>query len=293
MENIRISGEKALEAYVIGFEVGSRIGSGLTRHYALGWHTTATVGTMVAAAAAAKVLDLDVHQTKMVLGIAQLITCGVFDLEKMDRGLGSSFDIISPGGISLKLYSSCYLSQWCIDAMFHLIKEYNTKAGDIDEVIYQLPSAMAQTLRYPYPKTALEAIFSMGYCMAAALLDGEVSPKVFTDKKIKRPVAQEIINKVKCIPTNPDMDLTEALQQPHTVTVKLKNKKEYSHNVTFPRGDIRNLMSDEEIEAKFRECASPIFNPKQIACVLELGWRLESLPLLSELTHALLGSEKS
>jgi 2-methylcitrate dehydratase PrpD len=67
----RILGKEALQAYIVGFEVGGKIGAGLGRgHYELGWHPTAPLGTMGAAAACCKILKLDVAQTRVALGIA-------------------------------------------------------------------------------------------------------------------------------------------------------------------------------------------------------------------------------
>jgi 2-methylcitrate dehydratase PrpD len=171
--------------------------------------------------------------------------------------------------------------------MLYLIKEHHIKADDVAEVICQLPSVLAQTLTYSRPETGLEGMFSMEYCMAAALLDGEISPRVFTDDKVRRTEARELVTRVKCVPTEVGMPTDEALRLPQRVTVKVKNGKEYSHEVRFPRGDIRNPMTDEEINDKFRECASLTFTTKQIARVLDLTWNLESLPLLSNLTDLL------
>jgi 2-methylcitrate dehydratase PrpD len=66
-----ISGRKALEAYIIGFEIESKLGAGLNfKHYELGWHATGTLGTMGAAAACSKMLGFDIEQTRTALGIA-------------------------------------------------------------------------------------------------------------------------------------------------------------------------------------------------------------------------------
>jgi 2-methylcitrate dehydratase PrpD len=74
----RISGKEVLQAYIVGFEVGGRIGAGLGRgHYELGWHPTAPLGTMGAAAACSSILKLDVAQTRVALGIAGSEASGV------------------------------------------------------------------------------------------------------------------------------------------------------------------------------------------------------------------------
>jgi 2-methylcitrate dehydratase PrpD len=74
----KISGKEMLLAYVIGYEVGGRIGGGVGRgHYECGWHATATLGTMGATAAGARILQLDPARARMALGIASSEASGV------------------------------------------------------------------------------------------------------------------------------------------------------------------------------------------------------------------------
>ena len=75
----RISGKDILLAYVVGFEVGGRVGAGVGRgHYEhCSWHPTATLGTMGATAACCNILRLDVAHTRMALGIASSEASGV------------------------------------------------------------------------------------------------------------------------------------------------------------------------------------------------------------------------
>src|SRR5437667_1102661 len=58
-------------AYIVGFEVGATLGAAFNpEHYTRGWHATSTIGTLGCAAAAARLLRLDVVQTKNALAIA-------------------------------------------------------------------------------------------------------------------------------------------------------------------------------------------------------------------------------
>jgi 2-methylcitrate dehydratase PrpD len=64
-------GQTALDAYVLGFEIEARLGIRMQpRHYQRGWHPTSTLGTLGAAAAASRVLGLDVEKTSHALAIA-------------------------------------------------------------------------------------------------------------------------------------------------------------------------------------------------------------------------------
>jgi 2-methylcitrate dehydratase PrpD len=65
-------------AYVIGFEIDAALGIALNpEHYTRGWHATSTIGTLGCAAATARLLALDVTQTRHALGIAASMASGL------------------------------------------------------------------------------------------------------------------------------------------------------------------------------------------------------------------------
>ncbi|MEK6711641.1 MAG: MmgE/PrpD family protein [Nitrospinota bacterium] len=65
------SGREVIEAYVIGFEVASKLGAGMNMAlHRNGWHPTCVLGAMGAAAAASKLRGLGVEATRMALGCA-------------------------------------------------------------------------------------------------------------------------------------------------------------------------------------------------------------------------------
>ncbi|HYR89730.1 MAG TPA: MmgE/PrpD family protein [Terriglobia bacterium] len=73
------SGSAVLDAYIAGFEVECRLGLVMNpRHYhERGWHCTSSIGTLGAAAAAARLLKLDAPSTLHALGIAASLACGL------------------------------------------------------------------------------------------------------------------------------------------------------------------------------------------------------------------------
>ena len=67
-----------IDAYILGVEVAARLGRCLNpTHYERGWHPTATLGIFGAAAAAARLLRLDVATTQTALGIAASMAAGI------------------------------------------------------------------------------------------------------------------------------------------------------------------------------------------------------------------------
>ncbi len=76
-EALRASGRSVLEAYVIGFEVLTKLGRALNpTHYEKGWHATSVLGTLAAAATAGRLLRLDAGRVEMALGMAASMASG-------------------------------------------------------------------------------------------------------------------------------------------------------------------------------------------------------------------------
>ncbi|MCG8651337.1 MAG: MmgE/PrpD family protein, partial [Pirellulales bacterium] len=72
------SGADALLAYVAGYEAASLIAAqAMPSHYVRGFHSTATLGSFGAAAATARLLDLDAATTAMALGLAGTQAAGL------------------------------------------------------------------------------------------------------------------------------------------------------------------------------------------------------------------------
>jgi 2-methylcitrate dehydratase PrpD len=77
-EKTQATGKTCLEAYLVGLEVISKIGTGVNpSHYGKGWHSTGTLGTLGAAGASVKILNCDLETIKTALGIASSMSSGL------------------------------------------------------------------------------------------------------------------------------------------------------------------------------------------------------------------------
>jgi 2-methylcitrate dehydratase PrpD len=77
-EDKHASGADVILAYAVGFEVATRLGNALNDgHYGRGWHATGTLGTIAAAAGAAKLLGLSEDRAASALGIAASFAGGL------------------------------------------------------------------------------------------------------------------------------------------------------------------------------------------------------------------------
>ena len=334
-EKLHCSGKEVLLAYIVGFEVATRIGlSCLARHYELGWHPTVTFGTIAATAAVAKLSQLNVSQTRAALGIAASLAGGLkrnfgtmtkplhagnaarngvmaanlaeqgftadenifdgpgsfcyvlgggveFNLNTQD--LGEKFNICS--GLEIKPYPSCRATHAGIDAALQIREKHALNPADIAELRYYTGSFIPSACFRHQPQTGLEAKFSLEFCSALSFLEGKVTLAQFTDEKVSGSAIQDLISKTKIIINT---EVPNESFSPVKILVKLKDGKSLSHKVEAAKGEPKNPLSQEELFAKFRDCASVALAPKEIGGVLGLLSNLESLqditPLMEILT---------
>jgi len=101
-----ISGRDFLHAFVLGFEVTSRVGNVVYPwHYEAGWHITATAGVFGAAAAIGKVRKLAAEKMVWALGLAATQSAGVRET------FGSMAKAMHPGRAGQNGYFSALLAE--------------------------------------------------------------------------------------------------------------------------------------------------------------------------------------
>ena len=77
-ERMRVSGQRMLEAFLIGFEVECKIAEAISpSHYKKGFHSSGTIGTFGATVAAAKLMDLNEDRLAHALAIAASLASGI------------------------------------------------------------------------------------------------------------------------------------------------------------------------------------------------------------------------
>ena len=96
-----ISGGQFLDAYVTGVEMAGRLGLAAgSQHYKLGFHNTATLGTIAASAACARLVDATERQTALILGLAATQSAGLraqfgSDVKPLHAGLAAQTAVIA------------------------------------------------------------------------------------------------------------------------------------------------------------------------------------------------------
>src|SRR5574341_1697343 len=189
-----------------------------------------------------------------------LVGPGHYDAERRAESLGKPFYIDSPG-IGLKKYPSCYHTHRALDGVSQLLGEHRLNDRDIAEVDVGTSERALRVLAFSEPATPYQAKYSMPFCIAAAVVDQQVTLDTFTDRKMKDRGIIEARKKVHL--SFPDVPIWPGLADvgPDTefvgnpVTIRTTDGRSYSARVDIPRGDPALPLTDDELLAKYRECA--------------------------------------
>jgi 2-methylcitrate dehydratase PrpD len=168
------------------------------------------------------------------------------------RDLGRPWGIVDPAfdrAVVFKLYPCCGSGDGAIDGMLALMEENGIRAEDVAAVEVYGHEKKLGNLRYHRPQTGLEAKFSMEYWMAVALLKKKAGLKQFTDRSVQDPKVQEFMEKVKFIHD------PEVPRFPVRIEVKLRDGRSCKKMYWPFKGYPENPISDEDLIAKYRDCA--------------------------------------
>lgn len=101
-----VAGLDFLHAFILGFEVESRIGNAVyPAHYEAGWHITSTTGVFGAAAAVGKLIGLTTKQMVWAFGIAATQAAGIREM------FGSMAKSFQPGRAAQNGYTAALLAR--------------------------------------------------------------------------------------------------------------------------------------------------------------------------------------
>jgi 2-methylcitrate dehydratase PrpD len=101
-----VAGRDFVHAFVLGFEVESRIGNAVyPAHYEAGWHITSTTGVFGAAAAVGKLLGLTTKQMVWAFGLAATQAAGIREM------FGSMAKSFQPGRAAQNGYTAALLGR--------------------------------------------------------------------------------------------------------------------------------------------------------------------------------------
>jgi 2-methylcitrate dehydratase PrpD len=211
---------------------------------------------------------------------------GGFDPQAILNRLGKPWTFASPG-VSIKPFPSGSLTHPAMGEMQRLIRENNIKAADVESVEMGGNSGMMGALIHHHPVNALQAKFSMEFCMAILLLDRKAGLNEFTDAVVQRSDVQELLKGVKFY-VDPESEKAGLNKMTSLLKIHLKNGQVIFGRADFAKGHPANPMTFEEEADKFRGCAEfARWSAAKTETVIQMVRTLEDVQDVSKLSAAL------
>jgi 2-methylcitrate dehydratase len=126
------------------------------------------------------------------------------------------------------------------------------------------------------PTTRETADHSLPYCVAIALLDGEVTAGSFASSRLQDPAVVSLMRKVK-VSESPELSDQYPEAVPSRVSIHLLSGELLTTEVRYPTGHAKNPMNDAEVEKKFRGLFQRRGNATQCDEVLMALWALDEI----------------
>jgi 2-methylcitrate dehydratase len=125
-----------------------------------------------------------------------------------------------------------------------------------------------------HPTTRETADHSMPYCVAVALIDGEVGLEQFSDARIGRGDVHALMQEITVL-RDPELTARYPEGIPNRLEVTTTDGRTLVREVTYPRGHARNPMTDDEVAAKYRALAAAQLSDERAGALEAKVWRLE------------------
>jgi 2-methylcitrate dehydratase PrpD len=210
------------------------------------------------------------------------------DLAKIGEAVGDPPDILAHG-VAIKRYPCCSEAHPAIDAMLELAAAHRIAAPEVEAIEVGVNPIIAAVLSQHAPESGAAGMFSMEYCMAAALLDRRVGLGQFSDARARDPELRSLLGRVRMY-VRPDLaDRADAFNLASLVTVRLRDGRVLRREVKAAKGTPANPLSESELTEKFRACADGVLPSAAVEEAIDRLLTLERQPSIAPLAAVLLG----
>jgi 2-methylcitrate dehydratase PrpD len=175
---------------------------------------------------------------------------GTPDLDALPA-LGERWALVEDG-VHVKKYPCCYFAQPSMAAARALVETHDIDPADVDRIHVVTNGKSRRVLRYEDPGTGLEAKFSMPYAVASVVVRDRVGLDAFEDDAVDDPDVDAVRERVT-FEADPDLP---AESRRATVTVETTGGAAFERVQDLPPGAHDNPLTDEELRAKFLDCAT-------------------------------------
>jgi len=164
------------------------------------------------------------------------------------------------------------------------------KSADIQEVLVEVyrmgVEMMANEPSRWAPTTRETADHSLPYVVAVGLIDGQVTPQSFAADRLVDPAVVALMQKVKVV-ESPELTARFPEAWSTRLRVRLASGGEVTTEVRYPKGHVKDPLSDADIEKKFRSMFRSYGDERQCQAVLDALWKFDHAASVGEVLQPL------
>jgi len=204
-----------------------------------------------------------------------------WDVDVLFDGLGKDFRILSCG---MKAFPTEALTHTHISAAIKLVKEHDIDPKQIEKVTVTTIARACDILFDPHkyrPESRETADHSLPYCLTRAILDRQISTEAFSDESIADPRVWELIDRIEG-EASIEFEKMFPEKQPSRVRIRLQDGKEHEMYLEYPKGDPREPMTQEDLDAKFSGLAAQRLSPDKQSAVKKAVFEMENYDSVRE-----------
>ena len=221
-------------------------------------------------------------------GLIEVLSNVEWATETLLDGLGKKFLITD---CSYKAFPTEALTHQPITAVLNICRAHSIAAEDVAEIHVRTTTRGADILSDPskyQPTTKETADHSLPYCIAVAVVDGNVLPSSFEEEKLRDPRVWATLPRIEVV-ADPEIDALFPAVKRAIVRITTTGGAVYEEQVDHAQGSPENPMSDEDIIAKFRANAAAVLTPERQQRVIEATWTLEGFADIGDYMQLLIG----
>ena len=130
------------------------------------------------------------------------------------------------------------------------------------------------------PQTGLESKFSVYFAAALAIVKGSAGMRDFSDQNARDPLIAALRDRVTAT-------IDPAIKEEQVrATITLKDGRTLEKFVEHVVGSLERPMTDADLEKKFAGLADGVLPAAQARTVMDLCWRIDSLPNAAQVAAA-------
>lgn len=200
-----------------------------------------------------------------------------YDLSKITAGLGVDFDLRAN---TYKPFPCGIVNHPTIDGAIQIHNEHRLAPESVRAILLRVAPLVLDLCNQQNITRGLQGKFSVYHGAAVGLVRGKAGIREYTDEAVNDPLIKRVRESATA---QGDPSLTE---DQANIEVELVDGQTISRFVEKSLGNIHRPMTNQQLEAKFRDQAVLSLPAQQVERVIDLCWRIQELPDVDELVRS-------